>query len=119
MGFTGKNTHTPAEKPQPDQVSSINTNSLSKWLIANVLGDQSKINSWLEARMTRDMLYRSATSSTGGMYFNESSAAFDGINHRVDFNFDVAYDQMKNQCERRNSWEQRRVEVMKQRGLMQ
>ena len=111
--------HTPAEKPQPDQVSSINTNSLSKWLIANVLGDQSKINSWLEARMTRDMLYRSATSSTGGMYFNESSAAFDGINHRVDFNFDVAYDQMKNQCERRNSWEQRRVEVMKQRGLMQ
>jgi len=111
--------HTPAEKPDADQVNSINTNSLSKWLISNVLGDQSKINSWLEARMTRDMLYRSATSSTGGMYFNESSAAFDGINHRVDFNFDVAYDQMKNQCERRNSWEQRRVEVMKQRGLMQ
>ena len=110
--------HTPAEKPSDVQYT-VNANSLAKWLIANVLGDPTKLDSWFEARMTRDLLYRTATSSTGGMYFNESSAAFDGINHRVEFNFDIAYDQMRGLCERRNSWEQKRVETMKQRGLMQ
>lgn len=108
--------HRPADKPDIKQ--SINTNQLSKWLIVNVLGDSSKLDTFLEARMTRDLLYRSATSSTGGMYFNESSAAFEGINHRVEFNFDIAYEQMKNMCERRNHWEQKRVETMKQKGLM-
>ena len=48
------------------------------------------------------------------MYFNESSAAFDGANMRVDFNFDVAYNQMVSQCNRRNVWEQRRVQVLEE-----
>jgi glycosyltransferase involved in cell wall biosynthesis len=109
--------HQPAEKPELPE--SVNTHQLARWLIVNVLGDQSKVNSYLEARMSRDLLYRSATGSTGGMYFNESSAAFDGMNHRQPFDFDIAYNQMKSICERRNSWEQRRAETMKQRGLMQ
>jgi glycosyltransferase involved in cell wall biosynthesis len=109
--------HNPQPKPdQPPQ--GVSTNELARWLITNVLGDQSKCNSFFEARLTRDLLYRSATSSTGGMYFNESSAAFDGVNHRVEFNFDIAYDQMVNMCNRTNSWEQKRAEVMKQRGLI-
>ena len=95
MGFT-------AEKPADVQYT-VNANNLAQWLIVNVLGYQSKLNTWFEARMTRDLLYRTATSSTGGMYFNESSAAFDGINHRVEFNFDIAYDQMKNLCIRKNN----------------
>ena len=96
----------------------MSTNEIARWLITSVLGDPSKCNTFFEARLTRDLLYRSATSSTGGMYFNESSAAFDGINHRVDFNFDIAYDQMVGMCNRTNSWEQKRAEVMKERGLM-
>lgn len=110
--------HQPAPKPE-EPPNTINTHQLARWLIVNVLGDKSKVNTYFEARMTRDLLYRSATASTGGMYFNESSAAFDGINHRVEFNFDIAYGQMVGLCNRKNSWEQRRVEVMKQRGLMQ
>ena len=69
--------------------------------------------------MTRDLLYKSATGSTGGMYFNESSAAFDGMNQRHPFDFDIAYQNMAGMCERRNSWEQKRIETMKQRGIIQ
>ena len=109
--------HNPAPKPE-DVNYTTNANNLAKWLILNVLGDPSKLNTWFESRMTRDLLYRSATSSTGGMYFNESSAAFDGINHRVEFNFDIAYDQMRNLCMRNNSWEEKRVKVMQERSLI-
>ena len=49
------------------------------------------------------------------MYFNESSAAFDGINRRQRFDYDIAYDQMAGLCIRRNQWEQKRVETMNQR----
>jgi glycosyltransferase involved in cell wall biosynthesis len=91
-----------------------NHSHLSKWLITNVLGDQSKLNTFFESRMTRDLIYNQSTSSTGGMYFNESSAAFDGQNHRTPFNFNVAYDQMKMQCDLRNHWEQARVQKIQQ-----
>ena len=68
----------------------------------------------MESRLTRDLTYKQATSSTGGMYFNESSAAFDGVHSRQPFNFDVAYDQMKMLCERRNQWEKARIQRMQQ-----
>ena len=53
------------------------------------------------------------------MYFNESSAAFDGQQARQPFNYDIAYQQMAGLCNRRNQWEQKRVETMRQKGLMQ
>ena len=104
--------HQPAEKLQIQGNESHST--LAKWLIANVLGDPSKLNTYFESRMTRDLIYQQATSSTGGMYFNESSAAFDGQNHRSPFNFDIAYDQMKSLCERTNHWERSRVSRIQQ-----
>ena len=82
------------------------------------LGDASKLNTFFESRLTRDLTYRSATSSTGGMYFNESSAAFDGMNHRVQFDFNIAYDQLASQRHKKNQWEQKRLEVMKQREII-
>ena len=87
---------------------------LSKWLIVNVLKDPDKLGSFLESRLARDLIYQQATSSTGGMYFNESSAAFDGQNHRQPFNFDIAYDQMKGMCELRNMWETKRTKRVQQ-----
>ena len=83
------------------------------------MGDPTKLNSFYEARLTRDLMYRSSTGSTGGMYFNESSAAFDGANNRQAFDFSIAYNNLKSICDRRNNWEQKRVEVMKQRGIIQ
>ena len=78
-----------------------------------------KLNSFFEARLTRDLLYKSATGSTGGMYFNESRQAFDGVNNRQEFNFDMAYNQMHGQCVRRNNWEEKRIQTMKERGIIQ
>jgi glycosyltransferase involved in cell wall biosynthesis len=104
--------HQPAEKIKLQ--GNENHSSIAKWLITNVLGDQTKLNTYFESRMTRDLIYNQTTTSTGGMYFNESSAAFDGQNHRSPFNFDIAYDQMRMQCDLRNHWEQARVQRIQQ-----
>ena len=92
LGCTSR-IHTPAPKPPQDQIEKVPAEQ-AKWLITNVLGEPEKLNSFIEARMTRDLLYKSATGSTGGMYFNESSAAFDGMNQRHPFDFDIAYQNM-------------------------
>lgn len=102
-----------------EQINSLPINQISKWLIAEVLGEPHRINSFFEARMSRDLMYKSSTGSTGGMYFNESSAAFDGSNVRQEFNIDMAYSHMRQLCERRNNWEQKRIEAMKQAGVIQ
>lgn len=97
----------PAQKPDVSKEGDFH--NLAKWLIANVLCEPERLNSYMESRLARDLMYRSSTSNVGGMYFNESSAVFDGLNFRQDFNFDMAYDQMLQLCERRNQWEQARM----------
>ena len=111
--------HQPEARPPEETLQQAATTDISRWLIEKVLGDPSKLNSFFEARLTRDLLYKSATGSTGGMYFNESSQAFDGVNNRQEFNFDMAYNQMHGQCVRRNNWEEKRIQTMKERGIIQ
>jgi glycosyltransferase involved in cell wall biosynthesis len=86
---------------------------LARWLIVEVLGEPDMINSFLEAKITRDLMYQSATGSVGGLYFNESSAAFDGKVTRSPFNFDIAYDNMVNIANKRNYWEYTRTKSIK------
>lgn len=110
--------YSPPRYRRPKPKESIDPNkmpqeSLARWLILEVLCDPSKVNSFMEARLTRDLMYQTTTSSTGGMYFNESSAAFEGKNSRNPFDFDKAYDHFVNLCNRHNAWEQRRIEVCK------
>lgn len=100
------------EKPK-EPPTNVPFQDLARWLIAKVWCEPNKLNTFHEARLTKDLMYRSSTSSTGGMYFNESSAVFDGVNHRHEFNFDIAYDQMKNMCARRNNWEKMRINKIK------
>jgi glycosyltransferase involved in cell wall biosynthesis len=101
-------------EPKPDNIpDNVDHQKLAKWLIVNVLRDPEKLNTYMEARLVRDLMYQTQTSHTGGMYFNESSAAFDGKNTRSPFNFDIAYDHMAALCNRRNFWEQKRLETMK------
>ena len=92
----------------------VKSSDLARWLIQSVLREPDKVGSFMESRLIRDLTYRQATSSTGGMYFNESSAAFDGVHSRQAFNFDIAYDQMKALCERRNQWEKMRAQRINQ-----
>jgi len=110
----------PAPKPEdPQVVENAPKGKLAEFLLVDVFGEPNKVNSFMHSRLARDLKYKNATTSTGGMYFNESSAAFEGLNQRHPFDFDIAYNQMVALAQRRNSWEQKRYETMKQRGLMQ
>ena len=100
--------------PKPQNLNQVTSSQLAKWLIVEVLREPERLNSYLESRLIRDLTYGTSTSSTGGMYFNESSSAFDGVNHRSPFNFDIAYNQMKMQCDKRNHWENIRIQRAKQ-----
>lgn len=98
-------------EPKPDKIpNNIPHKDLARWLIVNVLREPSKINSYFEAKITRDLMYNNTTSFTGGMYFNDSSAAFDGNQNRMPFDFDIAYNHMVAMCNRRNYWEQQRIQ---------
>jgi glycosyltransferase involved in cell wall biosynthesis len=99
--------------PMPEQVPEEWTaENISNWLISSVLGEPERVNTYFGARLTRDLMYQTTTASTGGMYFNESSAAFDGIKHRSSFDIQEAYNQMHMICSKRNFWEQERAKVM-------
>jgi len=87
---------------------------IAKWLIAKVLCEPERLNTFFEARLARDLMYGCSTATTGGMYFNESSAAFDPTNGRQTFDFNIAYEHMRQLCERRNHWEN--VRIQKVRG---
>lgn len=85
---------------------------LARWLIAKVFCEPEKINSYFEARLTRDLMYRTATASTGGMYFNEMGAAFETNQMHQEFTFETAYQQMRSLCDNRNGWEQMRMQAI-------
>ena len=88
---------------------------VAKWLIVEVLREPRFLNTFFEARLTRDLIYNTSTASTGGMYFNEESAAFEGRNTRQPFNFDIAYDHFSQLNQRRIHWENIRMKSMEQR----
>lgn len=95
--------------------NTMTQSQVAKWLIVEVLREPRFLNTFFEARLTRDLIYNTSTASTGGMYFNEESAAFEGRNTRQAFNFDIAYDHFSQLNQRRMHWENIRVESMKQR----
>lgn len=98
-------------EPKPQELpQNIEHEKLARWLISSVLCEPDKINSFMEARLVRDLMYKTSTALTGGMYFNESSAVFDGKMARSPFDFDIAYDHMVHMCSKRNHWEQKRAE---------
>ena len=107
--------YTPEQKPEkiPPNTSS---QSLCEWLISKVLCEPERLNTYFSSRLSRDLLYQHSTSTTGGMYFNENSAVFDGQQGKIPFNFETAYNQMKNLCERRNYWEKTRIEVVNKKS---
>lgn len=98
-------------EPKPTERPKASPSHIAKWLISQVLCDPSKLNTYMEARLTKDLIYGSTTASTAGMYFNESSAAFDGRQNMSHFDFDIAYQEMLNMRNRINFWEQKRAEV--------
>jgi glycosyltransferase involved in cell wall biosynthesis len=97
-------------KPFPSDIpKDVTHKQLAQWLIMEVLGEPDKINSYFESRLIRDLMYGQRTSTVGGMYHNESSAAFDGKANRQPFNLQLAYEEMLKICQKRNYWENKRV----------
>jgi hypothetical protein len=96
-------------KPFPTNVNGSSYKDLGRWLILNVLGDPSKLNTYFEARLVRDLTYGYRTSTVGGIYHNESSMAFDGKSEKVPFTLEIAYKEMLSLCEDRNNWEEKRI----------
>jgi glycosyltransferase involved in cell wall biosynthesis len=106
-------------KPKPDPIpTNVNYKDLAKWLIVEVLGEPERLNSYFESRIVRDLTYKNHTATTGGMYFNESSSMFDGKQNRSPFDFSIAYDQLAYLSQRRNYWEEKRIEMLKARGMI-
>jgi|TARA_R110000751_G_scaffold218687_1_gene321574 glycosyltransferase involved in cell wall biosynthesis len=108
------NLQPPSPKPDIDYAK-ITQAEVARFLITDVLREPRFLNTHFEARLARDLVYGSATATTGGMYFNEESAAFEGKNTRQPFDFDMAYDHFCQLNQRKVAWEQRRVEQMNMR----
>lgn len=97
-------------KPMPEQLApETTTKQLAQWLIIEVLGEPERLNTYFESRLVRDLTYQTRTSSVGGMYENESCAAFDGKNNVTQFDLPLAYREMFKMADHRNHWENRRV----------
>lgn len=97
--------------PKPEKLpSNMEFDKLARWLITSVLCEPEKVHTFMESRLIRDLTYKTTTATTGGMYFNEHSAAFDGRAARNHFDFNIAYQHMVSACNRRNFWEQKRAE---------
>jgi glycosyltransferase involved in cell wall biosynthesis len=88
---------------------------LTKWLIINVLGQPEKLNSFFEARLIRDLTYGYKSGTVGGLYLNESSAAFDGRKQMIQFSAKDAYNDMFAIRNAINHWEQRRYKKLCQK----
>lgn len=103
--------HQPAPPIPQQEHEQIHRNDLAKWLIVNVMGQPQKLGTFFESRLTRDLMYGQTGLCTAGLYYNESSAAFEGgQNKQHMFNFDIAYNQLSQICQKQNHWEQKRWE---------
>jgi len=98
--------------PKPDNTPEVSYQEIAYFLINQVLKLPEKCNEYMFSRTIRDLMYGNVTNMTGGMYMNECSTAFENTPHRYPFNFDIAYQKMKEIRDNINQWEQRRMEVM-------
>ena len=91
----------------PDTISN---RDYVKWLISNVLGDNSKLNTYMELRMLRDVTFGAASRGIGGMYFNEEAQQFVRPTYEQ-FTRRDAYNTMRGLGERKNHWERIRCGI--------
>ena len=94
--------------PSTQIPSNLTNKEIAKWMIVNVLGDPSKLNSYMEARLTRDLNYGVFIEGTGSIYFNEDCYAYNKPAFQK-FDIQEAYDQLARMRAKNNYWEQRRA----------
>jgi hypothetical protein len=94
----------------PKQIpSGLNNKDFARWLIATYLKDPRFINSYMEARLIRDLNYGVTAPGLSGMYFNDDSASpMFHKPHWQEFNREKAIRHFTDLAQRHNMWEQRR-----------
>ena len=97
---------------EPNDIKHMSNSEYAKWLISNVLCEPEKLNSYMFTRLVRDLNYEAYIEGVGGLYYNEQSFIFSQGQYQP-FNREIAYNQMANLCQRRNQWEQKRLETIK------
>ena len=100
-------------EPSSQMPNGLNNRETAKWLIVNVLGEPERLDSYLEARLIRDLNYGVFLEGTSSLYFNEDSFAYNKPAFQ-EFNLQEAYNQLAELCHKRNYWEQRRVGMIQE-----
>ena len=81
----------------------------ARWLIINVLGMPSKLDSYMESRLIRDLNYGVYIEGTGNEYFNEDS--WKSVKPQyAEFDRNTAYQMLYEMREKFNQWESRRLQ---------
>lgn len=101
----------PAPKPDASKFNSVT--EMSYFLIDKVLCQPEHRNSYFSLRLRRDLLYRFATGAVDGMYMNDSSMVGDPSKKAAAFDFDKAYEIIKNRRLEINFYENIRAKVFK------
>ena len=104
----------PSRIHNPKKVNTDNmTNSeYARWLIAEVLGEPEKLNTYFESRLIRDLNYQMFINGMGDAYLNEDSFKFLKPLYEP-FDREKAYDMIAELCELKNFWEKKRKEYVK------
>jgi hypothetical protein len=100
------------------QIPNISNVEYAKFLIKDVLGDPSYLNTYMEARLVRDLNHGMTSLGIDGIYFNEMSAGFQRPNMKA-FTRKDAWEEMAALANRRNIWEKKRESFIRrslQRG---
>ena len=97
--------HTPASSVPEN----LNNAEIATFLVSQVFGEPEKVNTYMWARMCKDLNLGAWTQgSVGGMYFNEDAHA-DSQKPVQPFDVEIAYELCHNMCMRRNQWETERA----------
>jgi hypothetical protein len=95
-----------------DYPKNLSNKDFARWLIINVLGEPSRINSYMEARIIRDLNYQVTNFTHGGTYFNETSMLFQKGNWKP-FDQEKAFQYFVSVGQRKNYWENQRWQKIK------
>lgn len=87
--------------------SKLSNSEYSKFLIANVFGEPNRIGSYMHTRLLKDLNYGCTIGIGGGFDLNEFAMLDHGSSRQ--FNRDQAYQEMRNQAEKRNFFEKMRT----------
>lgn len=90
--------------PSTNVPKNINNAGYVRWLITDVLCDPSKLNTYFESRMIRDLNYGCITGTIGNDYYTENSLVSIDSN-KIEFNREIAYSHMCFLREKINRWE--------------